>query len=196
MTPAPGQRATARGALPVRAVQIVLAFGFLVAWWLTLAPTSLGGLATYVVIRGDSMLPSLEGGDLVIVRSAGRYSVGDVVAYRVPAGELGEGQIVIHRIAGADASAFVVQGDNNPAPDPWQVRPPDIAGTAWLRIPAVGRVLATLHQPAVAGSFAAALVAGGLVLRWLRPAGRDRRDDALGAGGRPVVLASGVSRSA
>ena len=173
----------------------------LAAWWVTLAPTSLGGPAVYVVIRGDSMLPAMAGGDLVIVRSGGESAVGDVVAYRVPAGELGEGRIVIHRIVGSrEASGFVVQGDNNPAPDPWHPQASEIAGTAWLRIPALGRILASLHQPAVAGSLAVATVAGVLVLRWSRPPTRTevtpRRERLRGLAVRArSPSTNGVSRS-
>jgi signal peptidase I len=160
------------------------------AWWVALAPTSLGGSVEYVVIRGDSMLPTFEGGDLVIVRTTGAYAAGDIVAYRVPAGELGEGRIVIHRIVCGDASAFVVQGDNNPAPDPWRPARADIAGTAWLRIPALGRVLAILHQPAIAASIAAAVAVGVLVLRWSRRDEQSRKT----AGG-SIAVPSAVRRA-
>jgi signal peptidase I len=187
------QRAIALGAqMPRRGVGLVLAFGLFAAWWVALAPSSLGGPVTYVVIRGDSMFPAMEGGDLVIVRSTAAYSVGDVVAYRVPAGELGEGRIVIHRIVGGESSGFVVQGDNNPAPDPWRPRLAETVGTVWFRVPAVGRILATLHQPAVAGSLAAAIVVAALVLRWLLP-GHHREKGRLVRGS--TALPSAVRRA-
>ena len=56
------------------------------AWVLVLRPTSLGGPATYIVIRGDSMDPTYATGDLVILEQADSYGPGDIVAYRVPAG--------------------------------------------------------------------------------------------------------------
>lgn len=156
-----------RGAAEGRLLSLLCAVGILAAWWLYLAPASIGGPASYVVIRGDSMLPVLEGGDLVIVMAADRYAVGDVVAYRVPAGELGEGSVVIHRIVAGDSSGgWVVEGDNNPAPDPWRPRSPDLVGTAWLRVPLLGRAISVVLQPAVAGALAAAVVAGILALRW------------------------------
>ncbi len=128
-------------------------------WAVLLRPAALGGPAAYVVIRGSSMHPGLETGDLVITRAADAYGIGDVVAYRVPDGDIGSGHIVIHRIVGGDALGLQLQGDNNDSIDPWLPRAADVLGKAWVTIPGVGRILAMLHQPAVFGACAAALVA-------------------------------------
>ncbi len=182
--PATSAAARLRAGRLRRAVELGAAGALLVAWWLTLAPTAIGGPATYVVIRGDSMFPSLDGGDLVIVRSGDSYGPGDVVAYRVPAGELGEGRIVIHRIVDGDGSAgFVLLGDNNPAPDPWHPRSGDIVGAPWLRLPILGGLVALLHQPATTGALAAAVVVWVLVLRWeprRHPVGRHTVEEPTG----------------
>ena len=128
-------------------------------WALFLRPQSLGGPAAYVVIRGSSMVPAFETGDLVIVRAASSYAVGDVVAYEVPDGEIGAGHIVIHRIVGGDGSnGFTLQGDNNNTPDPWMPRATDIVGRAWLSVSALGRVIAYVHQPVIVAAIAAALI--------------------------------------
>ena len=175
---APGAANTAR-----RALGIVLGLVALAGWWITLAPPVVGGPASYVVIRGDSMLPTYQTGDLVIVHASGAYRVGDVVAYHVPEGELGAGLLVIHRIVGGDGTTgYVMQGDNNPAPDPWQPRSSDIAGSAWVTVPSLGRVIAFLHQPAAAGALAAALVVGWLVRREHRPEPTGRTPAASGTG--------------
>ena len=111
----------------------------LVFWAAVLRPQSLGGPALYTVIRGSSMLPTYDTGDLVLIESASEYAIGDVIAYRVPGGEIGEGHVIVHRIAGGNAtSGFVVQGDNNNAPDPWSPHLADIAGKAWLEFRASG----------------------------------------------------------
>jgi signal peptidase I len=126
-------------------------------WFVALRPQSLGGPVTYLVIRGDSMEPTYHGGDLVVVKAADRYSVGDVVAYRVPAGEIGAGHLVIHRIVGGDGDAgYLLRGDNNPSVDPWMPRAGDIAGTAWVSAAGAGKVLEFVHRPAVAGALAVA----------------------------------------
>jgi len=130
-----------------------------VVWAVTLRPQWLGGPATYVMVRGDSMLPTLETGDLVIAESRAEYAVGDVVAYRVPSSEIGSGLLVIHRIAGGDARhGYTLRGDNNSEPDPWQPTAADIVGVASFRIPVAGQLLGMLHQPATLASLGASLV--------------------------------------
>jgi signal peptidase I len=139
-------------------------------WLVVLRPQSLGGPVLYVVVRGDSMLPTYQSGDLVVARSESSYAAGDIVAYRVPSEEFGAGRIVIHRITGTGTgNGFVVQGDHNPSPDPWSPRASDIAGRAWLVAPGLGRAVAFIHQPVVAGGLAAGLVVMVLLARGPRP---------------------------
>src|SRR5436309_10860228 len=87
--------------------------------WLAL-PQTLGGRADWVLVSGTSMLPHLHTGDLVLVRHRSNYHVGEVIAYRVPEGEVGAGRIVIHRIVGGSGRiGWTLQGDNRTAPDLW-----------------------------------------------------------------------------
>lgn len=138
----------------------------LVGWFAILRPVSLGGPATYLVVRGDSMLPTYQTGDLVVLRAAPEYTAGEIVAYRVPGGEVGAGIVVVHRIVGGDGQAgYVMRGDNNSSSDPWRPKTTDVAGTAWLYLPGVGRLLAFLHQPFVAGALAASVVVGWVIGR-------------------------------
>ena len=138
----------------------------LALWIVLLRPQALGGGATYIVVRGSSMQPTYQTGDLVIVESASAYTVGDIVAYRVPSGEIGEGHLIVHRIAGGDAtSGFVVRGDNNDAPDPWSPRIGDIAGRAWFVVPGLGSLIAFVHQPIIAGGLAAGIMVSLILAR-------------------------------
>lgn len=143
-----------------------------IAWALFLRPEWLGGPATFVLVRGDSMVPTYGNGDFLIAYPQGGYEVGDIVAYKVPAGEVGAGHLVVHRISAITASGFELQGDNNPASDPWVATSADLVGRVAVRIPAVGLVLAFVLQPVIAGGFAAALVVMFCVSRssWLQPA--------------------------
>lgn len=128
-------------------------------WAVTLRPQVLGGPATFVAVRGSSMVPTYLHGDLVVVESAAMYKVGQVVAYRVPAGEVGAGHVVIHRIVGGDAThGFTMQGDHNTAPDPWRPKQADMVGMASFRVANAGRLIAIVQQPVIMGGLASAIV--------------------------------------
>src|SRR5581483_4629369 len=101
-----------------------------------LHPLGFPGPATAVIIKGSSMLPTYKSGDLVIVKSQNSYQVGDAVAYKVPQGQLGAGDTVIHRIIGGNGrDGFNLQGDNNKSADPWHPTTGDIVGKQWLYLP-------------------------------------------------------------
>jgi signal peptidase I len=144
-------------------VVIVIAAGF---WLIVLRPSFVGGPATYVIVRGDSMLPLHATGDLVVTQAASEYGIGDVVAYRVPEGEVGAGHTVLHRLVAGDIQdGFVARGDHNPAPDPWRVPADDISGREWVAFPWIGRWIVFIHQPAVLAALAAAIAVGIIVAR-------------------------------
>ena len=150
----------------LRIMTSVILLGLLTGWAIALRPQGLGGSVLYVVVRGDSMEPAIESGDLLIMRDASSYGVGDVVAYRVPDGDIGAGAIVLHRIVGGNGTdGYVLQGDGNPAPDPWSPTAGDIAATSWIRVPGLGNAFAFVHQPTILASLAAAIVVALFVWR-------------------------------
>jgi signal peptidase len=135
-----------------------------VAWALFLRPAALGGPATYLIVSGHSMEPTLHTGDLVVARRQGRYRRGDVIVYHIPKNQAGSGALVIHRIIGGSSqSGYVTRGDNRSYRDPWHPRPVDIAGKMKLRVPRLG-MLPVLAHSMLGMAFIAAL-AGFLVLR-------------------------------
>ena len=71
------------------AFKVIAIASVVVAWAFTLRPQALGGPAAFVAIRGSSMLPTYQHGDLVVVHAAAHYGVGDAAAYRVPVGQIG-----------------------------------------------------------------------------------------------------------
>ncbi len=148
-----------------RALRSTVAIALIALWMVTLRPQWLGGPATFVIVHGDSMLPVYELGDLLVLHSQPAYAVGDPVAYRVPAGEIGAGRLVIHRIVEVDGDAFQLKGDNNPAPDPWHPTQADVAGSVVVRLPGAGRLVAMLLNPAVAGAIAASVVVMASLMR-------------------------------
>jgi signal peptidase I len=159
-----------------KAATLTLIAAAIVVWALTLRPQVLGGPAVFVAVRGSSMLPTYEHGDLVVVQSAAAFEVGDVVAYRVPAGEVGAGKIVIHRIVDGDAAnGFTLKGDHNTAPDPWHPKRADMVGIATFRLSNAGRLIGLLQQPLILAGLASAIVVTVFLARPARPTTRTRR---------------------
>jgi signal peptidase len=144
----------------------------LAAWAALLWPQALGGNISYVMVVGSSMEPGLHTGDLVAVRKADHYEVGDVIAFRVPEGQPGAGATVIHRITGGTATAgYVTRGDNRDGADQWRPRPSDVVGQRWLLVPGAGWVIAGLQSPLPLATLA------GLLVAWV----------VFGIGRRPVI---------
>ncbi len=154
-----------------------LFLGVLAAAWLFLAPPRLGGQTSYALVVGSSMEPRPRRGDLVLVRRAGDYRVGEVVLYRSRL----LGRDVLHRIVRREGERFVFKGDNNGFLDSDRPTKADLVGRLWLRLPAVGGALGWLRRPA-----AAALVVGLAALLALGVGGgaaaRGRRGRARGVG--------------
>jgi signal peptidase I len=142
-----------------RRIVLLTLLGLLAGVWaVTLRPVSLGGPATYLVVRGDSMLPTYETGELLILHAVPAYGVGDAIGYRVPDGQVGAGHVIVHRIVAiGDDGTYVMEGDNNPSPDPWTPAERDVAGKVWAAIPLVGRAVTWVHQPATLAALAAAV---------------------------------------
>ena len=68
-------------------------------------------------VDGTSMLPTLEGGDLVVIQSAtvSQIHVGDIIVYGPPCSSFGES--VVHRVVNITADGLITKGDNNPETD-------------------------------------------------------------------------------
>jgi signal peptidase len=134
------------------------------AWAIFLRPDFLGGPASYVIVAGHSMEPTLHTGDLVVARRQHTYRRGDVIAYHIMKNQAGAGSLVIHRIVGGSSQdGYVTRGDNRSYRDPWRPRPVDIAGEMKLHVPRLGLLPVFAHTP-LGMAFIAAL-AGLLVLR-------------------------------
>lgn len=165
------------GRTRVRIIFGCFALVFGLAAWIVFAPAALGGSTTYATTYGTSMQPRLHAGDLVLLRSAPPYRVGDVVGYH----DARLGRLVLHRIVGGSAATgFVMKGDNNDFLDPSRPREAAIAGRLTTRVPHAGAVIGRFRTP---GS--AALLVGAVALM---PARARRRRRGTG-GGRPVSAA-------
>lgn len=153
---------------------------FVALWCVFLRPGFMGGPASYIMVSGRSMEPTLYEGDFALTMVQDSYQVGEIVAFRA------DGGVVIHRIIGGTAEeGYEVKGDNNLHPDAWLPRPQHIIGASVLRLPLAGRAIGLLQQPlllgAVAGTIAMTSLAGGAVAIARR---RRRRNVAVSRSGR------------
>lgn len=125
----------------------------MIVLWLAFAPRQAGGLASYIIVIGNSMEPGFHIGDLVITHAETSYHVGDAVVYRNRELE----NFVFHRILSEDMGHYVLQGDNNSWVDTYQPSQEEILGKLWLHIPRAGLTIQKMRSP-----FMMALLAAGL----------------------------------
>jgi len=109
--------------------------------WLIFAPVQFGGQASYIMIAGASMEPSLHYGDLVIAHEERTYDVGDVVTYRHPT--IGP---VIHRIIGRTGDTYTFKGDNNDWIDSYEPTSSELIGKSWVHIPGAANIILKLRS--------------------------------------------------
>jgi len=121
---------------------LILFMGLAVIW-IAFAPVKIGGQTSYVMVNGISMEPNYHTGDLVIIRKAQAYQIGDVVTYR----DAEMGAYVIHRIIGIEQGQFVIKGDNNSWIDAYHPAPAEIVGKQWIYAPKAGRIMQWFRKP-------------------------------------------------
>ena len=158
---------------PLRRIAAGLALVALVALWRLLAPVPVGGTVSYVITHGISMLPEYEAGDLVLVRKAESYSVGDVIAYRSENLD----QPVLHRIVEAGEDSYVTKGDNNSWFDSDHPSDADVMGKRWAHLPGAGNWLQKARSPV-----GATLLLGLLALSFFMGNGRKKKEKQAGSG--------------
>ncbi|MBI2184441.1 MAG: signal peptidase I [Thaumarchaeota archaeon] len=103
------------------------------------------------VVSSGSMIPTLEVGDLIIVRSmaVNELKIGDIITFHSP---LTPDRIIVHRILQVvqtkdGGAGFITKGDHNQAADGWIVDQNSYVGTVVLVIPKVGFVSSILSPP-------------------------------------------------
>ncbi len=106
------------------------------------APSFLG--YSFLIIASPSMTDAVNVGDIVIMKSADSYDVGDIVTY-VPAAE---NISVTHRIVRREGDKFFTKGDANNSEDMDPVYIGNIRGKLLLRIPKIGVLFGWLKTPA------------------------------------------------
>ena len=123
----------------------VLLFVIFVVFLVFLWPTSLGGDTGFLLVFGQSMLPAIQPGSMVIIKKQSSYQIDDIVSYTVPQGPFTKN--IVHRIIDETNQGFVIKGDNNQANDEGFHRAEDINGKVIFSTPYVGDVLELFRNP-------------------------------------------------
>lgn len=110
-------------------------------------PSFLGGSTDFLIVEGHSMLPTILPGSFVITKHESSYKVNDIVAYYLQAS--GQQKIVVHRIIEDTENGFLIQGDNNPTPDPGFHKESKVLGKVTLAVPYVGYLLQLIRNPVI-----------------------------------------------
>lgn len=106
-----------------------------------LLPAVLSTRSPLMVVVSESMVPTLNVGDIIIVQGMDGYEVNDIVVYRTYLYQ----KPIVHRIIGTkDNGNFITQGDHNTFPDPGTIAPregitmEDIQGKVVYVVPKLG----------------------------------------------------------
>lgn len=137
-----------------------------------------------LVYVGPSMYPTFRDLDLLGIREDPAVRVGDVIAFRSPAGN----RTLVHRVTGVAAGHYVTRGDSNRLADPFPVPPcsvlgrvrtctrggrerPVLRGRPGLAFANARRAVRSLSRGfgAAAGLAYSRAVASGAVSRWTTP---------------------------
>ncbi|MDF1539811.1 MAG: signal peptidase I [Candidatus Thorarchaeota archaeon] len=112
---------------------------------------AMGTPSPLAVVTGNSMIPDLDHGDLVIIqaRTMNQIELGDVIVFTA---EWYAASPIIHRVVriiecGDGDRLFLTRGDNNPSNDLGFRTIEDIIGVVLLKIPAIGNVAFVLWTP-------------------------------------------------
>ncbi len=155
---------------PRRWLRRVRAVAGTAGWLVAIAvflPVGLGGRVSWIEVSGHSMEPTYHTYDLALTVRGGTAKVGDVIVYRVPKGDPGDGHQVIHRVIGGDAAhGYTTKGDNREGPDIWHPRSRDVVGRVVVIVPQGGKFLAVLLNIHNLGIVALALLVWAI---WPRP---------------------------
>jgi len=127
-------------------------------------PTALGGDADFVSVFGNSMLPTIKPGSVVIIKSQLDYELGEIVAFHHP----DSGDKIVHRIIEVHDDGFTIKGDNNEANDPGPISHEEIIGEAIFVMPNIGHALILLKNPIVLVLVSASIYILPNIKKWIK----------------------------
>jgi len=117
---------------------IYIVLGFLIAYGFNAAlGFALNTDTPVVAVFSESMVPTYNKGDMIIVVGDKNLSIGDVVVFDSPA----RSYPIIHRVYNiTEDGKILTKGDNNRSVDPWKTDLSLVHGKSVLRIPLLGWV--------------------------------------------------------
>ncbi len=124
-----------------RLAGIAITIALIGGWWMFLAPSNVGGRTTFAEVIGHSMEPKLHTGDLSMSRAQSKYSLGDLVVFKVHLHD-GNGYVIHRLVGGSDKTGWKTKGDNHNWVDPWTIPTANIAGRYWFEVPQFGTAMA------------------------------------------------------
>ncbi len=129
-------------------IKWVLGIFLILFAYIFLAPTSVGGNASYIKVEGTSMEPSLYTGDLVVLQKQSSYRLGDAIAFRSSFA----GAVVLHRVIeiytdNNGMRRYVLQGDNNNFVDVDNPIGEEVLGRQIVRIPSGAKATEFVRSP-------------------------------------------------
>lgn len=147
----------------MRTVLSILSYGLVVAIVVLVWPQRIGGPFGLVIVSGASMLPTLQDGDVVVLREKSSYDIDDIVVYRVT---MSDGVYrIVHRVVAVEADGSLrTRGDNRPSIDPFQPKTQDVDGRVITVVPKVGQIMTAMADWRVSGGLAAITVFLALLL--------------------------------
>jgi len=148
----------------LKALKIAVSIAALLEGYLILA-LLFGTLTPVMVVPSTSMLPTLNVGDLIIVRGVDATTVkpGDIIVFNVPQPyDRYPPSPIVHRVFDVrfenGKPAFITKGDNLPSPDGWLVPAENVIGICIWRIPYLGYPALFLRTPYGIATVAAILM--------------------------------------
>jgi len=103
-----------------------------------------------MVVSSGSMIPTLNVGDIILVRGIdpSAVTVGTIIIFHSP---YDYQMPIVHRVIAVtndqNSIYFQTQGDNNPGPDGWRVPAEDLMGVYVAKLPYVGLISLELRGP-------------------------------------------------
>jgi signal peptidase len=133
-----------RGLVVLRLIKAAIAVAAILEGYLVVA-LALGTTTPIMVVPSTSMAPTLNVGDLIVVRGVDPTTIrpGDVIVFDVPPPyDRYAPSPIVHRVVEVRAEdgrlAFVTKGDNLPSPDGWLVPAENVRGVCVAKVPYIG----------------------------------------------------------